>query len=139
MRLARSRAQGAVITLTPLVDVMLILLVFFMVTSTYLDLAMIPAGEGAEEPAGGAATVQGDARSLLLRIDASGQAVLRGRALGPGALEAELRAALAAAPALNVLILPSGLATAQDLVTTLEAVTRAGVETARIVRVEASP
>ena len=42
MDLARRPAPRSLISLVPLVDVLLILLVFFMVTSTYLDLDMIP-------------------------------------------------------------------------------------------------
>ena len=51
----------ALITMTPLVDVMMILLVFFMVTSTYLDLDMMPMvqsdSEGMVAPSGPAPRV----------------------------------------------------------------------------------
>ncbi|WP_285674897.1 ExbD/TolR family protein [Paralimibaculum aggregatum] len=125
------------IPLTPLVDVMLILLVFFMVTSTYLDLRMIPTGPGGEAESAGAASTGAGAGAapvtLLLRLDGSGAVVHRGRALSAGELESQL------ASAGRVLILPSGTATAQDLVGLLEAVTGAGVADVRIVRLEARP
>ncbi len=128
MRLARGRSPGAMITLTPLVDVMLILLVFFMVTSTYLDLDMIPVGVDGEAPGGGGEAAE--TRTVLLRIDAAGRPVLRGEALSPDALAARLSGVSRA------LILPSGGAAAQDLVRVMEAAARAGVADARIVRIE---
>ncbi len=134
MRLARGRRVPAAISLTPLVDVMLILLVFFMVTSTYLDLDMIPVGPGGAQTAAasGAAAAQAEA-TLLLRIEAGGRVVHRGQALaGP-----EVAARMAGAG--RVLILPSGGATAQDLVRVMEAAARAGVRDARIVRLEGRP
>lgn len=137
MRLARARGAGAMIPLTPLVDVMLILLVFFMVTSTYLDLDMIPVGPGGRdegaEGISGPEEGEGRAQTILLRLDASGRVVYRGRALDRASLAARV------AGAARVLILPSGGATAQDLVGLMEAVTRAGVADARIVRLEARP
>ena len=58
MKLARYHSDKALISLVPLIDVMLILLVFFMVTSTYLNLDMIPFVERSEEaPAGAGAAL----------------------------------------------------------------------------------
>ena len=140
MRLARGQRQGAVIPMTPLVDVMLILLVFFMVTSTYLDLDMIPAAARDEEAGAGTAAGAQTGRTLLIRIAADGAAVLRGRSLAPAALEAAVRSEQEArGGAVRVLILPSGAATAQALVTVLDAVTRAGAAEARVLRTERAP
>ena len=136
MQLARDRGSSAVISLTPLVDVMLILLVFFMVTSTYLELRMIPTGPGGATESAGSTGTAGEGAApatLLLRLDGSGAVVHRGRALSAGELKSRL------AGAGRVLILPSGTATAQDLVRLLEVVTGAGVADARIVRLEARP
>ncbi len=140
MRLMRRSGVTAAISLTPLVDVMLILLVFFMVTSTYLDLDMIPVGRAgeasgveAEAPSASAALDPAGAGTLLIRIDAAGRPVFRGRALDAAGLADVLEGRRRA------LILPSGAATAQDLVRVMEAVARAGVADARIVRLEARP
>lgn len=137
MKLARSAPTGAVISLTSLVDVMLILLVFFMVTSTYLDLRMLPIGPGAAEPgAAGPADAPATVETMLVRIDPAGWAVWQGRAYDPPELEAAIAARGAAAGAVRVLVLPSGLARAQALVAVLEAAARAGAAETRIVRVE---
>ncbi len=134
MKLSRPKRNAALITLTPLVDVMLILLVFFMVTSTYLDLDMIPMVEKAEDvtPSLGTAGRDG-ATTLLIRINAAGEAKFRGQTLSPAALAEALRAG----PDARVLILPSGFASVQDLVAVIEAAAAAGVNNLRVVRLEA--
>ena len=48
--LKRRSRNGPLISLVPMIDVMLILLVFFMVTSTYLNLDMIPAVRQQDPP-----------------------------------------------------------------------------------------
>ena len=82
--LVRRAQPRRLISLTPLVDVFLILLVFFMVTSTYLDLNMIPAITPDDETATSSGSgSSGDESSVLIRIGADGQAVLRGRTMSP--------------------------------------------------------
>ncbi len=134
MKLARRRNNAALITLTPLVDVMLILLVFFMVTSTYLDLDMIPMVEKGEDvdPTLTAAGTDG-ATTLLISINAAGEARFQGRTVTPIALAEALRSQ----PNAQVLILPSGFANVQGLVEVIEAATAAGITNLRVVRLEA--
>ena len=52
-----------------MIDVMLILLVFFMVTSTYLNLDMIPAADRSEDTAEATSADTG-AGTLLIRLGA---------------------------------------------------------------------
>ena len=49
MQLSRSKPPQRLISLVPMIDVLLIMLVFFMVTSTYLDLDMIPVARAADD------------------------------------------------------------------------------------------
>jgi len=139
--LVRPRSPSARVSLVPLIDVLFILLVYFMVTSVYLDLDMIPAGGTAEDPQAPAPPVEAevptDVASLLLRIDAGGQAVLRGQPLAVEALRAALEAELARRPGLAVMILPSPVAPVQALATVLDAVTQSGVRDTRLIRIEA--
>jgi len=130
MKLTRRKRNMALITMTPLVDVMMILLVFFMVTSTYLDLDMMPM---VQSEAGGTAAPAGPAPTLLIRITANGEARLRGQPL----TAQSLATALQAAPNARVLILPSGGSNVQGLVSTIETATQAGAENLRVVRLEA--
>lgn len=130
MKLTRRKRNMALITMTPLVDVMMILLVFFMVTSTYLDLDMMPMVQSEAE---GVAAPSGPAPTLLIRITSDGEARLRGQPLSVSALAR----ALQAQPNARVLILPSGGANVQGLVSAIETATRAGAENLRVVRLEA--
>jgi len=139
MKLARTRHTGNLISLVPMVDVMLILLVFFMVTSIFLDLDMIPVvdREGdtrAPATTGGA----GDAgRVLMVRIAADGQTHVRGQRLNPAALQTRIGELLQETPQLTVVILPSLQATTQSLVSTMDTLTSAGATRLRLIRLEA--
>lgn len=139
MQITRRRRQGAVISLVAMVDVLMIMLVFFMVTSTFLDLDMIPMAEGAADAPTLAAQGTGAtlATPVMVRIGADGRSYLRGRALDAAALTAALRA-----PGLRgaeVLVLPSGQADVQALVRAMDAILRAEPSRMRILRVEAQP
>ncbi|KMK65241.1 biopolymer transporter ExbD [Puniceibacterium sp. IMCC21224] len=128
MRLARPAASARRISLVPLIDVLFILLVYFMVTSVYRDLDMIPVvqdGSVSSESGGTATTV-------LLRIGADGQVVLRGRNVTPDVL-----ASVLATPGQRVLILPTGAAPLWALTDLMDAVAAAGVTDARLIRLEA--
>jgi len=130
MKLTRRKRNMALITMTPLVHVMMILLVFFMVTSTYLDLDMMPMVQSEAE---GVAAPSGPAPTLLIRITASGEARLRGQPLTVQSLARTLEAE----PGARVLILPSGGANVQGLVWAIETATKAGADNLRVVRLEA--
>ncbi|MEM1432154.1 MAG: biopolymer transporter ExbD [Pseudomonadota bacterium] len=141
MALVRPRSPSARVSLVPLIDVLFILLVYFMVTSVYLDLDMIPAGGTEEDPQTPAPPIEAnapsDVSSLLLRIDAAGRALLRGQALEPDALLRTLEAEMASRPGLTVMVLPSPVAPVQSLATVLDVVTEAGVRDTRLIRIEA--
>lgn len=137
LRLHRPARRRRLLSLTPLVDVMLILLVFFMVTSSYLNLEMVPmAGRSAEAAAAGHGDGAAPGGTLLIRVTADGRAVVRGRSHGADALSAAVAAALAARPDLRVLVLPSARARLQALVDVVEAAKRGGAPGVGIVRAE---
>lgn len=139
MRLRRTNAQPAAISLVSMIDVLMILLIFFMVTSTYLDLGMIPMAERKEDAQAQAASSVTDSTVLLIRLGPDGRPRVRGKIVEPEALTAALRTHVARQPDASVLVLPSGNANAQALVSLLDQATGAGVENLRILRVEAAP
>nr|WP_170775564.1 biopolymer transporter ExbD [Ruegeria lacuscaerulensis] len=138
LSLNRRKPTGPLISLVPMIDVMLILLVFFMVTSTYLNLDMIPALAQSNQPAQ-ASSGQAGSETLLVRIGADGAPYHRGRAMTLDALADEMTARLTANPALRVIILPTGGAKLQALVSVMDTVTGAGAVNMRVVRLEARP
>ena len=140
MTLTRRKPARPLISLVPMIDVMLILLVFFMVTSTYLNLDMIPALSQSDRPAPSAsASPEPGTSAMLIRIGADGVPYYQGRALDPDSLNAALARRLAEDPATRVILLPTGSARMQALVTAMDQITRAGVTNMRVVRLEARP
>ncbi|KIN70283.1 Biopolymer transport protein, ExbD/TolR family [Sulfitobacter noctilucae] len=133
--LRRPRPPRALISLVAMIDVLLILLVFFMVTSTYLDLDMIPAVSQDENTASTAPLPDQRSRPLMIRIGADGRPFVRGQPLDDQMLAARVRDANGA----PVLILPTGVAQTQSLVTVMDIATRAGAREVRVIRLEARP
>ena len=139
MRIRRTQAQSAPISLVSMVDMLMILLIFFMVTSTYLELGMIPMAVPQNDPVPQAVEPAAAGTSLLIRLGPDGTARVRGRAQDADGLTALLRAHLARHPRGTVMVLPSGNASAQALVSLLDVATSAGVQNLRILRLEAVP
>lgn len=142
MQLARLRSVKPQISLVAMIDVLMIMLVFFMVTSTYLNLDMIPVSQGgsvAQEPA---QTASGDAqntRRVLIRLGADGGVHISGRPVAYDAIGAVVATTLQENPASEFIVLPSGNASTQALVTVMDSVVGAGGTRLRVVRLEASP
>lgn len=143
MELARRAHPTRLISLVPLVDVMLILLIFFMVTSTYLDLDMVPMVDRADADAEVAPSLSGNGRSasapLLIRLGADGRAFVRGEALDPVSLETAIRARLAGRSDARIIVLPSAHASVQALVSLMETASGAGATALSVVRLEGAP
>lgn len=124
------------ISVVPLVDVLLILLVFFMVTSTYLDLDTLPITEATD-----AAAVPEQATSvpltLLVRIAPDGSLGTAGRHLSPEDFDNLLEAQLAQDAEFNLVVLPSPRADVQALVSVMDRAAFAGVSRLRVIRLGA--
>jgi len=136
--LKRPPRTRALISLVPMIDVMLILLVFFMVTSTYLNLDMIPAVRQQDQAQGASSDTQ-SAGTVMIRLGADGEAVIRGQSMAEPVLERLLRQRLAAEPLTQVVVLPSGAAKTQSLISVMDVATRAGVVRLRVIRLQARP
>ena len=130
MQLRRQTPPPRLISLVSMIDVLLIMLVFFMVTSTYLNLDMIPMTPSTADGATPAATA--DMTPVMIRLGADGLPYLRGQALTYDALSGQLSALPADTP---VMILPSLHADTQALVTLMDVATNAGIRTLRVVQV----
>ena len=138
MNLTRPARAASLISLVPMIDVLLILLVFFMVTSTYLNLDMIPARQPEDTSASAPASTSGGA-TLLIRLGASGAPVMGGRELSLVELQSVLSERLASDPQTQVLILPSGLARTQALISVLDIAAEVGASHLRVIRLEGQP
>lgn len=134
--MTRLRRVGSVrrLTLVPLIDVLFILLIYFMVTSVYRDLDMIPVVRSADPLVSQGAAAPG--APVLLRLDADGRVAVRGRGTDGAALAQLLEDARLTGG--RVLILPSGSAPLSALTDLMDAVARAGVTNVRLIRLEAA-
>ncbi|MGB8624285.1 MAG: biopolymer transporter ExbD [Paracoccaceae bacterium] len=145
MELKRRSPPRALISLVPMIDVMLIMLVFFMVTSTYLNLDMIPAaqpGDAPPEPAREQPPDAGDGAALatvLIRLGADGLPHVRGRAYDTNGLKTLIGERLADDPEARFVVLPSGAADLQSLVTLMDTASEAGAAHLSVIRLEARP
>ena len=139
MRIRRTQAQPVEISLVSMIDVLMILLIFFMITSTYAELGMLPMAETSDEPLAETADPAMGASTLLIRLGPDGAPRVQGRAQDAGSLTALLRAHLAQRPMGSVTVLPSGNASAQALVSLLDVATAAGAQNLRVLRLEAAP
>ena len=116
----------------------MILLVFFMVTSTYLDLDMLPLAAAA---GGDAQTEAADRRGqrILVQIDAAGRARVRGRVTEPAELRALVAGALERDPGTEVVLLPSLQADVQSLALAMDVLATAGATRLHVIRLEERP
>lgn len=136
MQLSRRSSPKALISLVPMIDVMLILLVFFMVTSTYLNLDMIPALRPSSE---GAETSRPPTMRLMIRIGADGTPNLRGQALSHEELGQVFQTTLRTDAQTQLVILPSGSAPTQALISVMDQAALSGMNNMRVLRLEARP
>ena len=118
----RSRRTRASISLTPLIDVVFILLIFFMLASSFrnwhtLHLDVSPPG---------AADQSREEEALLVEIDSSDALRLAGDVVSLDELDARVRLRLANAPDLEILVQPRADVPLQEVVTVLDRLTAAG-------------
>ena len=139
--LHRPKRPKALISMVPMIDVMLILLIFFMVTSTYINLDMIPALQRADDTASETAppSQSNGGSVLMVRIGADGTPTVRGQPFAAADLEQLFVGRIQQDANQQVLILPSGSANMQALVSVMDIATLSGVTQLQIVRLEASP
>jgi biopolymer transport protein ExbD len=144
MQITRKSRQAATVSLVAMVDVLMIMLVFFMVTSTYLDLDMIPLAEAADDTAAGAAGAASapatrGAAVIMVRIGADGAMVHRGQPLSSDGLADLVARQVADGLSPDLVLLPSAWADVQALVSALDAAAAAGALRTRVIRLEPQP
>jgi biopolymer transport protein ExbD len=114
------------INVTPLVDVMLVLLVIFMLTSTTLQAVEPSRVLNVDLPAA-ASAVQKPSSSLSIVLDKQGKLFLDGQPLSPSGLDQAVRGRLAAEPGVTALVSADRAASHGDVVGLMDSVRRLGV------------
>lgn len=126
--MANSGRRRAVISLTPLIDVVFILLVFFMLASSFLDWRSIDLAPPASAGAGASLT---GAMLLEIRADALR---LGGHPVTADEAERKIMAKVRETPDQRVLIEPAAGVTLQRTVDVLDRLSAAGVSTLSFMR-----
>ena len=123
-RLPRSGGRaGSLISLTPLIDVVFILVIFFMLASSFVDWRSIDLSVPA-----GAATGTAEDGALLVEVRADGL-----RLSGEPVTLDGLAARIAEAPDRHVLVRPAPLVGVQRVVAVLDRLAAAGAENLSLV------
>jgi biopolymer transport protein ExbD len=138
--LRRPANRRSSLSVVSMIDVMMILLFFFMITSSYLNLDMVPALQKSQEtPATTTTAPTAVPATILIRIDVKGEAEVAGKTLAPEALSSLIKTRLTAEPLTPILLFPSGGADLQALITVMDTVTNAGATRVKVIRIEAQP
>ena len=128
MRLAPpQKARRSAIGLTPLIDVVFILLLFFMLASSLTRLQAIPLKSPADADA-----PQNASPALLLRIRADQSLDLNGESVTQATLMATLTAQLRRHPELGVIVQPAASVNLQQLMQVFDQLAETGVPVLRL-------
>ena len=122
----RERRQRPTFVLTSLIDVIVLLVIFFMVTSQIVPFSLLPLGPLAAEGGGKAQASAAAQHPVAVRILAGRVSIA-----GTGVPMAEVTGALSQLKARGIpgiLLIPTAGATVQDVVTVLEASKAAALE-----------
>lgn len=126
MRLERTPARaGRAISLTPLIDVVFILLLFFLLASHFDQWGALQLDTGASLATNPSAA---EAQASLLRLHADGALELDGEALDPAHLGARLESLRAERPALAVVVQADAEVPLQDLVSLIDRLVALGIQ-----------
>lgn len=109
------------INVTPLVDVVLVLLVVLMVTAGWVATRSLPV----DLPRG--ATGEDVPKTLAITIDVAGGSYLDGRAVSEAELRAALRAARGADPAVRAVLAADGAVPHRVVVRTIDVLRQEGI------------
>ena len=138
MELTRTEKPRTMVSLVPMIDVMLIMLVFFMVTSTYLNLDMVPVFERPEEKISDNSVPdnKNQASTMLIRLNSNGKSYFMGRPFENTELMKLIKNKITLDPTTSILVFPSNRADTQSLVALMDMVTLAGSTNMRIIRLD---
>jgi len=124
MQLEVPHRRRRVMSLTPLIDVVFLLLIFFMLTSSFLDIRAL----SVSAPALGTTTTAKDA-TLRVGIAADGRLDLDGQTLSLTEIEARVRARVARRPEQRVELVPESSVPLQRIIAVIDRLAAAGART----------
>ena len=122
----RKKADNPAIDLTPMLDVVFILLIFFVVNAVLFDESSMPLNSQEENSK---QQLDGEsALNILVEIKADNRILFNGKAIEPGAARAHIMQVLAQNREAAVIIKPESASVANTLVKIVDAARSAGVD-----------
>ena len=129
MQFGQQRPTGRLISLTPLVDVVFILLVFFMLASSFLDWRSVELN--VSSGVGAATSAQ---RAILISLGSDGSIAVASKPVATQALRSVMTAKLAEKPEQRVVIRSDPGVTLQRAIDTLDLVRTIGATDVSLAR-----
>lgn len=124
MKISEQQDEEPILNLTPMIDVVFQLLVFFMVATTFLD----PEKEiGIELPEAASATVTENVDELIINVFADGRIVVSGQDVPADSLLTTLKSAAQKDPETPVTIRGDRLVHHENIVQVMDACGQAGL------------
>lgn len=121
--LSNEVSEGAELNITPLIDIVFILLIFFVVTTTFVHELGLPV----ERPDSSTATEQPH-DVVRVAVSRQGEITVDAQPTSPWRVEAEVRARLREHADASVIVIADKGATAEVIVDAIDACRRAGAE-----------
>jgi biopolymer transport protein ExbD len=123
MRIVRPRPKKELVDLTPLIDVVFNLLIFFMVTGSMTAAELINV-----DPASSTSRMRGNVEDTVLLVDAKGRIALGQEMIAPDKLSDVIRERLTANPKALIQLKPDGKADAAGVIDIMEKIRAGGAE-----------
>ena len=129
MRRRRRIDDEAEINITPMLDIVFIMLIFFIVTTSFVKEEGLEISRPANVPP---KEIRQDQGPIVVRIDGNSAISVNGRILEPMAVQANLEREKAEKPSSQLIVAAHPDADTQALVTILDAAEAAGIESVSI-------
>ena len=117
-------AQGAEISVTPLLDIVFIMLIFFIVTTSFGK----ELGVRLDRPSNAPVEERKRSEVIAVRIDAAGRIYVDDRLVNPGAIRANIVSGLAGKPDAGVVVIADRAADSGVMVRVIDQARVAGAE-----------
>jgi biopolymer transport protein ExbD len=119
----------AEINITPMLDIVFIMLIFFIVTTSFVKEKGLEVSRPASTPP---KEIKQDRGPIVVKIDSSSLITVKGRILEPGAVEANLEREKAEKPTSPLIVAAHPEADTEALVTILDAARAVGIESVNV-------
>ncbi|MEE4218564.1 MAG: biopolymer transporter ExbD [Xanthomonadales bacterium] len=129
MKRRRQSDDEAEINITPMLDIVFIMLIFFIVTTSFVKEKGLEVSRPSNSPP---REVKQDKGPIVVKIDSSSLISVKGRVLKPGATEAVLEREKAEKPESPLIIAAHPAADTESLVTVLDAAKAVGIESVSV-------